>query len=234
VHWFQWMGQEDIPAVTDLRRCGWRLRAMPTGDGLPEQADSPLLVERAALTPYRWRLLMAANRLGLRRWTLVVGIADAAERVRLLAKGFGDVLPPDMPLVEVQARARRVAEQALFLPRWRKLAGLSLDLLQREAFYHHCPLGLHPREFLLLWRLMEAPGKPVEKRDLLRDVWHLSHVPETNSVAVHASRLRSKMAAGGLEGWVQSTPGGGYSLVPASAGASMGEGISGFARKLPA
>ena len=232
MRWFQWIGQDDMPASTDLRRCGWRLRALPSGDSLPDMPDCPLLVDRSSLTPYRWRLLMAANRAALRRWTLVVGIAEPAERVRLLAKGFGDVLPPDMALAEVQARARRVEEQAMCLPRWRKLAGLSLDLLQREAFYHNRPLGLHPREFLLLWRLMETAGRPVDKRELLRDVWHLSHVPETNSVAVHASRLRSKLTAGGLDGWVQSTAGGGYSLVPPRAADSgFAEGL---ARKLPA
>lgn len=215
MRWFHWIGEDDVPASVDLRLCGWRMRGLPAGEALPDAVECPVLAERRVFTPYRWRLLMGANRASLRRWIVLVGIADAAERARLLGKGFGDVVGPDMPLAEVQARARRVGEQAQCLPRWRMLAGLSLDLLQREAFYNQRPLGLHPREFLLLWRLMEVPGKAVDKRELLRDVWHLSYVPETNSVAVHASRLRAKLAAGGLAGWVTSTAGGGYRLNPA-------------------
>lgn len=213
MRWFHWIGQDDIPASVDLRRCGWRLRPL-AGEPWPDRVECPVLVERAAQTPYRWRLLMAGNRTALRRWMLLVGIGDGLERARLLGKGFGDVLGREMLLAEVHARARRTAEQAQNLPRWRRLAGLSLDLWQREAFFNERALGLHPREFLLLWRLMEAPGTPVDKRELLRDVWHLSYVPETNSVAVHASRLRSKLAVAGLEGWVQGTAGGGYCLEP--------------------
>jgi DNA-binding response OmpR family regulator len=60
---------------------------------------------------------------------------------------------------------------------------------------------------------MDTPGETVDKRELLRDVWNLTFVPETNSVAVHASRLRSKLAAAGLPGWIQTVPGGGYQLL---------------------
>ena len=66
---------------------------------------------------------------------------------------------------------------------------------------------------------MDTPGVPVGKLDLLRDVWRMSHVPETNSVAVHASRLRAKLATVGLAGLIQTTPGGGYQLVRPGAAA---------------
>ena len=47
--------------------------------------------------------------------------------------------------------------------------------------------------FGLLWRLLDQPGQAVSKQTLLRDVWHLRFQPETNSLAVHVSRLRKKL-----------------------------------------
>ena len=74
------------------------------------------------------------------------------------------------------------------------------------------PLGLHPREFALVWRLADTPEVPVDKETLLKEVWGLRHVPETNSLAVHVSRLRDKMRGAGLPELVRTTPSGGYVL----------------------
>lgn len=224
MRWFGWIGGREIAKNADLRGCGWRLRETP---GLPQgfvrmaQADYPILVDHRTLTAGARRCLNGRQAARLRAWTLVLGVSDGAERARLLSKGYGDAVPADLSLAEVQARAQRVAGNAGALHRWRRLGGLRLDLVSREAFAGQRSLGLHPREFSLLWRLMEVPGLPVEKRDLLRDVWHLAYVPETNSVAVHASRLRSKLAAAGLVGWVETTPGGGYRLVQGKGGEGL-------------
>ena len=43
----------------------------------------------------------------------------------------------------------------------------------------------------------------------------MGFVPETNSLAVHVSRLRGKLNTAGLEGLVETAPSGGYCLVPA-------------------
>lgn len=72
----------------------------------------------------------------------------------------------------------------------------------------------HPREFGLLWRLSDHPGEVVSRRQLLEDVWRIRHDPETNSVEVHVSRLRSKLAACGCAALVATVPEGGYRLAP--------------------
>ena len=71
---------------------------------------------------------------------------------------------------------------------------LTPDLIHRDAQHGSRWLALHPREFGVLWRLAECPGRRVSRAQLLRDVWRLNHDPETNSIAVHVSRLRSKLA----------------------------------------
>lgn len=231
MQWFVWMGNGEIPAQADLRQCGWRLHAGPNEHAAiseifisqsaahkppsmpsPDPArwpDCPILLEPAAISAPFWRKLAAQAH---RRWIMAVGVDNGVERARLIQQGFGDALGADVALAEVQARASRIVESARALQRWRRLGLLRLDLVAREAYVATRPLGLHPREFALLWRLLETPGLPVEKAELLRDVWQISYMPETNSMAVHASRLRAKMAAAGLSGWIRTTAAGGYCI----------------------
>lgn len=122
--------------------------------------------------------------------TLVVNVHDADRRADLIRTGFGDAIG-HCGLGELEARAIRLGE---WVPRYRRHDRLELDIVARDAFVGERPLGLHPREFGLLWRLMATPDRVVGKQQLLREVWRLRHVPETNSLAVHACRLRKKLA----------------------------------------
>jgi len=106
-----------------------------------------------------------------------------------------------------------VAEQARWLPDRRTVGPLLLDLQRRDCQVGGRALRLHPREFALLWRLADEPGRRVSKRSLLRDVWQLGFEPETNSLAVHVFRLRAKLAQEGLVDVVRTDPGDGYALV---------------------
>jgi hypothetical protein len=176
-----------VPATYDLRGCGWTLSA--EGVAL---TDLSLPVE-----PPAWP-------------TLVVGVADPAARARLLLAGFADATGPDPELAELEARALRLAE---LIPRYRRHLPfeLELDLVARDAYVGGRALCLHPREFGLLWRLMACPGEAIGKLQLLREVWRLRHVPETNSLAVHVCRLRAKLGAAGLADLILSD-GDGYRL----------------------
>ena len=156
-------------------------------------------VELAEADRPAWRLLM-------------IGVDDPAERARLLTMGSAEALSAAVGLHELEARARRIDEMFGMLPRWRTIGALTLDLFHRDARCKGRWLALHPREFGLLWRLADSPGEIVTRRQLLRDVWRLGHDPETNSVEVHVSRLRAKLAAHGCEGVVLTDPRGGYRL----------------------
>lgn len=110
---------------------------------------------------------------------------------------------------------------------------MKLDLLGREAFIAGRALGLHPREFALLWRLSDTPGEPVSRYELLNDVWRLSFQPETNSLAVHVSRLRAKLRLSGIEGLIETLPDGSYRLATAQRSAIGGAhdlGLDGYLR----
>lgn len=206
---FHWLCATDITHGWDLRRCGWRLAA-----GAADPAEGVALVCLPGMDRHAWsRLRQAWPRPGHRR-VLLLGVRDSVERGRLLRLGFGDVLGETAALREVEARAARVALSAGMVPSARLIGPLRLDLFARDGFVGPRRLALHPREFALLWRLSDAPGRAVGKRVLLSEVWRLGHVPETNSLAVHVSRLRAKLAAAGLTDLVLTAPEGGYMLAP--------------------
>ncbi len=84
------------------------------------------------------------------------------------------------------------------IPRFREAGDVTLDLFHRDGRVDDRWLGLHPREFELLWRLSEEPGVPFSKQRLLADVWRIAFEPKTNSVAVHVARVRAKLDPFGL------------------------------------
>ena len=220
---FRWLSAAAIPRAHDLRRCGWQLA--PATLGRPHDG-CPVLAPMASVDASSWLRLLGSEGERLRQQVLLIGANDASERARLLRLGFGDAVAGDVELAEVDARASRIATQANALPRFRNVDGLLLDLFARDALADGRPLGLHPREFALLWRLSDTPGVPVSKAELVADVWRLGHVPETNSLAVHVCRLRAKLAGAGLADMLHTSPGG-YLLSPVAEEAAAGGGEAG-------
>lgn len=105
------------------------------------------------------------------------------------------------------------------LPRFREVGDVTLDLLHRDGRVEDSWLGLHPREFELIWRLAQQPGERLTRRQLLSEVWRIEHEPHTNSVAVHVARVRSKLSHFGLAQLIVTHPEGGY-LIDAPPGPS--------------
>ncbi|MCJ2178456.1 winged helix-turn-helix domain-containing protein [Novosphingobium album (ex Hu et al. 2023)] len=204
---FCWLGVEDLPSALDLRRDGWSLNE---GDG--PSADCIGIINAGNLDSVAWTRVLSTYPEEARRYILVTGVKRAGERTMLLQHGFADVVSDTIALEELGARAARVADFSHWLPRQRQFGMLRLDLLAREAHVDTKPLNLNPREFALLWRLADSPNRPVSKQTLIHDVWRMGFVPETNSIAVHMSRLRRKLAIGGLQGVIETVQEGGYCL----------------------
>ena len=206
---FHWLCGAEIPPGCDLRRRGWQL-----ADADARAGEAIGLAHVARMDRHGWRRLRRAFPRTRHDRVLVLGVAESGERARLLGLGFGDVLGDGATLAEVDARATRIVAHRRMIARWREIGPLRLDLAVRDGFVAGRKLALHPREFALLWRLAGTPGVAITKQILLREVWRLGHVPETNSVAVHVFRLRAKLTAAGLDGLVRTAPEGGYMLEP--------------------
>ncbi|WP_054439912.1 MULTISPECIES: winged helix-turn-helix domain-containing protein [Novosphingobium] len=196
-----------MPERLDLQRCGWILDP----DGQPS-SDCVGLIDAAELDSVEWMRLLSSLHQEVRRCVLIVGVQEARERTSLLEIGFGDVVTDRICIEELGARANRLVQFTQWLPRSRRIGRLTLDLLAREAFGDGKPLNLNPREFALIWRLADSLDQFVSKQELIYDVWRMGFVPETNSVAVHMSRLRRKLAFVGLAGVIETSPSGGYRL----------------------
>ncbi len=183
---------------------GWCL-VEEEGDLSDWDGRVPLLAQPEGWLPEAW---VHAHPGVPRGQVLLSGIGDSAERAEWLRLGFGDAVGA-ATLEELELRAVRLTAM---LPRETLAGPLRLDLFSRDAIIDRRPVGLHPREFALLWRLAEARGQPVSIEDLLREVWRLSFRPETNSLAVHVSRLRAKLRHFGCAYLLETAPGGAYRL----------------------
>lgn len=197
---FGWIaGQAEPPSQWDLRRIGWTLSA-DAGDGHVRLVDAA----------------SGAGTDGDPALCLFVGVDCGVERARLLDAGCGDAVAATVELPELARRAQRVAERCGSVPRLRTVGPLTLDLLHRDARVARRWLALHPREFALLWRLAERPGERVSRSTLLREVWRIEFEPGTNSVEVHVSRLRARLAGAGVAGLIETDPAGGYRVAAAA------------------
>lgn len=206
---FGWVAAgDDPPDFWDLRERGWSL--CNGHGGSRSECRHVLVVDTRGLSPTQRVGLTNADRPA---WRLIMlGVEEPSERAQLLTKGCAEALPATTPLRELDARAQRVSDMFGMLPRWRNIGPLTLDLFHRDARKSNKWLNLHPREFGLLWRLSDRPGERVTRRELLRDVWRINHDPETNSVEVHVSRLRGKLAISDCAQLIETVPEGGYRL----------------------
>lgn len=200
---FAWAADcRELPWAWDLRRAGWHLLDRTRR-------------EHVQLVDMRSRQRGPIESLGpSRALSIGIGVDCGEERAGLLDSGWGDALPASVELPELVQRATRVAASRDSLPRRRTAGPLVLDLLHRDAHTGERWLALHPREFELLWRLAEQPGEPVSRARLLQEVWRLEFDPGTNTVEVHVSRLRSKIAAAGAGRLIEKAPRG-YCFAPA-------------------
>ena len=209
---FRWFSVSPIPTAYDLRRLGWQLLADSQSSG---RAQAHALLGRPHDLPMpQWLTLAGANP-AQRKW-MMIDVRESNDRARMLRLGFGDAVGLGPSLDELEMRVLRLTQYAEALPRYRWHGPVQLDLLAREAFVAGRAVGLHPREFALLWRLAETPEASVGTVELLYDVWRLSFRPETNSLAVHVSRLRAKLRTSGVDGLVETLPGGAYRLASAA------------------
>ena len=203
---YTWMSVAPAPPGRwDLRMLGWGLhsefRAPSVRRGVPV-----LLDWRIGFRCSDWRDLPN------KQSAICVGVDEPEVRAQLIGEGFGDALPMEVALVELAARLLKLEGLERQIPRQQRIGPVLLDLFHRDAKVSGTWIGLHPREFGLLWRLAETPHRPVGKKELLRDVWRLNHEPETNSLEVPVSRLRAKLSVSGVGWLVQTHEGGGYQI----------------------
>lgn len=76
---------------------------------------------------------------------------------------------------------------------WGKDDRLKLDAATRVATLDGKKISLAPKEFDLLWAIMDADGAVLDRNTLLQDVWGYTYIGDTRTVDVHVRQLRKKL-----------------------------------------
>ena len=93
----------------------------------------------------------------------------------------------------IQRLSRDLARQIVRTSKLAGADGLALDPIAREARLNGTALDLTPREFDLLYFLMQHPDEVFSRMQLLDRVWGYRHDGYEHTVNTHINRLRTKV-----------------------------------------
>lgn len=85
-----------------------------------------------------------------------------------------------------------------------------LNLNDASLTYQAERLELTKNEFRILQTLMENKGKVVSRDTLMTKLWQVDSYVEENTLTVNVTRLRKKLEAIGLTGFIATRIGSGY------------------------
>ena len=144
---------------------------------------------------------------------IVLGRADAMARVRAL-EHCDDYLTRPFVYEELVARIRAVLRRRRPRADLVDVGEIVIDRAARRVVVQGRDVTLATKEYALLLRLAVEPDRVFTREQLLRDVWSYRTFVPTRTVESHASRVRCKLAAAGLPGWIVNVWGVGYKLRP--------------------
>ncbi len=117
----------------------------------------------------------------------------------------------DVLLAKVQAMLRRAYDFGGKVPVLEHHGAL-LNLADAELTYQGQQIELTKNEFRILKTLMEQKGQVVSRNRLMRRLWEDESFVDENTLSVNVNRLRRKLAAAGLDGFITTKVGMGYLL----------------------
>ncbi len=144
---------------------------------------------------------------------LLLTARDAIEdRVRGLEQGADDYLVKPFATAELVARVRALARRNTQRPAALSLGQLSLDLDAKRARVGDKLVELSVREWAVLEYLLQHASRVVSKQQIIDAILPWGEELTLNAVEVYISRLRLKIADGGVS--IRTIRGFGYVLEP--------------------
>lgn len=154
----------------------------------------------------------ALRREGMDTPVLMLTARDALDdKLAGFNAGTDDYVVKPLDMAELVARIRSLASRRSGQSRVLKVADLVLDLDRREVSRAGRPLRLSPTGWRMLEALMRASPGVVSRGRLHEAVWG-DEPPESNSLAVHLSRLRRAVDRGFATSLIETVPGHGVAL----------------------
>jgi DNA-binding response OmpR family regulator len=142
------------------------------------------------------RQIRATSRLPI---VMLTARGDDMNRIIGLQIGADDYLPKPFNPLELVARINAVLRRAQAAPDQKQTAELiivgDVEMNNRTHTVRRGgePIELTAVEYALLEKLLSAPGRILEREDLVKDVLHRELSPFDRSIDTHVSNLRKKL-----------------------------------------
>jgi len=120
-------------------------------------------------------------------------LTDSRTKVQCFQLGADDYVAKPFSFHELLERVRIRIRAARLTAGPLEVGNLRVDLVRRHVQVGSEPVALTEREFLLLWELIQHPGRTVSKEHLLSAVWGYKFDPGSNVIDVYVARLRQKL-----------------------------------------
>ncbi len=115
-------------------------------------------------------------------------------------------------IAKIQALLRRTYDFAGAVPVMEHRGAL-LNMGDHTLVYEGKRIELSKNEYRILLALMENKGKVVSRERLMERLWETDSFVDENTLTVNVNRLRKKLDAAGLEGFITTKVGVGYLIV---------------------
>ena len=156
----------------------------------------------------------------IREWSdvpvLIASVRDNEESiVRALDSGADDYLVKPFSLGELAARLRAAMRARVGAQTHEEVVvvgELAVNLMAHEVSVSGESVALTPTEYDLLCALVRSNGRVVTHKQLLRDVWGISHHDDAHVVRVTISNLRTKLGSDAGHKLIVNEPRIGYRL----------------------
>ncbi|MDO5324453.1 MAG: response regulator transcription factor [Clostridia bacterium] len=139
--------------------------------------------------------------------------SDSMNIVMAMNMGADDFIakPFDLNVLiaKVQALMRRSYDYAPSAPVLEH-RGAILNTGDGSLFYREQQIDLSKNEYRILLTLMRSKGKVVSREKLMEQLWSTDSFVDENTLSVNVGRLRKKLEAAGLNGFITTKFGMGY------------------------
>jgi len=118
------------------------------------------------------------------------------DKVRALKLGADDYVTKPFGVLEVLARIEallRRSNPARAGATPTRFGALEVDPAIRQVRREGVPVGVSPKEFDLLWALLEANGAVLSRQELMQRVWGYEATVLSRTVDTHMAQLRRKI-----------------------------------------
>ncbi len=146
----------------------------------------------------------------------VIFISSASDNMNIIMAmnmGGDDFIPKPIDLnvmtSKMQAVLRRTYDMGGKIPILEH-NGAILNLNDATLSYQGERIDLTKNEFRILQTLLENKGKTVSRDTLMTRLWQMDSYVEENTLTVNVNRLRKKLEASGLPGFITTKVGVGY------------------------